>query len=151
MTDRPHADPGVEVGGTTHDPTFLTLGEQFIGLQLEKEQRAGVDHYVVGQAHARLQGPPESGMAVARLAYVSPLGLVVLVLVSANGQPWEPVGGHARVLGLEHDYGMRALPANFELSAEMLKALKEIEPAEEGETVHDWVREIAGKEARERG
>jgi hypothetical protein len=132
-------------------PTHSTLAEQFLGRALEKEQRAGVEHYVVGQHYAELQGPPEDGMAVAQLSYISPLGAVVLALVSTDGKPWEPAIDQARVLGTSYDYGMRPLPANFEITLEMRAALRDIEPPRylPDFEVPDWVKEIAANGAED--
>lgn len=126
-----------------------TLGEVFIGRELEKENRAGVMHYVVGQHYAELQGPPDGGMAVAQLGYCSPLGVVVLAVVSEDRRPWEPAMAIARVLGTEYDYGMRPLPVNFEINLEMRAALRDIEPPSylPDYEVPDWVREIAAQGA----
>jgi hypothetical protein len=126
-----------------------TLGERFLGRELEKEQRSGVMHYVVGQHFAELQGPPEDAMAVAQLSYVSPIGVVILAVVSEQGRPWEPAVAMARVLGTGYDYGMRPLPANFEITIEMRAALRDLEPPSylPDYEVPDWVKEIAAEEA----
>lgn len=122
-----------------------TLGERFLGRELEKDSRAGVEHYALGQHYAELQGPPEEGMAVAQLSYVAPLGVVVMAVISVEGQPWEPALPQARVLGTIADYGMRPLPVNFEIDLEMRAALRDIEPPSNmpDYEVPDWVKEIA--------
>lgn len=50
-----------------------TAGERFVGRKLAIERRAGVDHYVMGQHHAELAGPPEGGMRVATYEPFIPL------------------------------------------------------------------------------
>lgn len=109
-------------------PEFPTLAEAFVGRALEKERRAGVDHYVEGQHHAELQRAPEEGMAVAQLQWVNALGLAVTVVVKMlpDGE-WETAVPSARMLGLSFDYGMQALPADFKLNDGMKAALAKVD------------------------
>lgn len=108
-------------------PSFTTRGEAFLGRELRREQRAGVEHYALGQHLAQREGT-EDGLEVARLSWVSPLGAVGMVVVRPErGGDWRPAALMARVVGLSMDYGMRRLPPTFELTEEMQEALAKLD------------------------
>lgn len=111
---------------------WTTRGEAFLGRELKKERRAGVDHYVVGQ-HLAEKDEMESGdpnIEVAVLSYVSTLGAVRLPVVRVFGGEWEPALRKCRVAGLSMDYGIRNLPDDWELTEEMKAALAKLDEKE---------------------
>jgi hypothetical protein len=104
--------------------TWTTVGEAFLDRELEKENRAGIPHYVIGQHRADLMGPPgEDGMTVAQLSWCGPLGACAVACVKPDGMEWELAMRIFRLLGVQMDLGSRQLPSDFELTEEMRAAL----------------------------
>lgn len=110
---------------------FTTKGEAFVGRELKKEKRAGVDHYVLGQHHAELAGPPEGGMEIATCSYCSMLGVVSFSMVRVNGGEWELAIPKCRILGLATDYGIRDFSQGMVPPA-MAKALARLDEGAKG-------------------
>lgn len=108
---------------------FTTYGEAFAERKLRKENRAGVEHYVIGQHAASMIEPDDpreaEGDVAAILTYCSALGLVGVPMVKPECGDWEPLTPFCRVLALGVDYGTRPLPDNWELTDEMRAVLDE--------------------------
>lgn len=114
-----HLDTGEE---------WPTKGEAYVGHELRREKRAGVDHYVAGQIHAKLEQQEDPNIRVALLDYTTAMGAVAIVpCVSVFGGEWEPALHAARFVGLDVDFGPRQLPEGWKLTDEMRAALKEAE------------------------
>lgn len=114
-----HLDTGEE---------WPTKGEAYVGHELRREKRAGVDHYVSNQIHARLEPQEDPNIRVAILDYTGQMGAVVIVpVVKMMGGEWEKALPFCRVVGLDVYYGPRPLPEDWKPSDEMLAALKEAE------------------------
>ena len=77
------------------DPAFRTKIETMIGRTLARERRAGVDHFVPGQHHARrLEQTVEVNdrpLDVFELSYVDGGGRAWFVLVDRDDDRWVPV------------------------------------------------------------
>lgn len=70
-----------------HRKPPFTLGEALLGRRLEREKRAGIDHYVPGQLQARLD---EEEPTVGFVGFVNGAGQAVLAICEWGGGRWEP-------------------------------------------------------------
>ena len=105
--------------------TWRTLGEGFLERELAIEKRAGVEHYVTGQAAAkRLE---QDGNEAAVVTYVTGAGAAAMVLLGLDKGEWIPIIRQVRVVGLSVDYGVRELPDDWRPTGEMLEAIERAE------------------------
>ena len=100
-----------------------TAGEIFLERDLEKERRAGVEHYVAGQLRCEEVTRDDEGRA-ALISGVLPLGAFRMVLEETE-DGWKAVPGMFRVVGLSMDYGIQPVPPCYEPSEEILKLIEE--------------------------
>jgi hypothetical protein len=99
----------------------LTLGEIYAMRRIEREDRAGVPHYVPGQHFARML----TGQT-ASLSFVDVGGHVCIVPVVRTNDTWHHLGSSVRVG--QHTVNVYNLTAeNFILSENMLAALDRAE------------------------
>lgn len=101
-----------------------TEGEKLLGRELRKEMKAGVPHYIPGQHHAEVCGDDYTYHAV--LGYVSAMGHAVQLLCKKTESGWIPCPGTvARSAAQQVTYRPQALPADFTLSSDSIRALDE--------------------------
>lgn len=100
-----------------------TKGEELLGRPLPQEMKAGVPHYIPGQHHAEVCGDDYTYHAV--LGYVSAMGHAVQILCKKTDDGWIPCPGTlARSAAQQVTYRPQALPAEFKLSSDSVRALE---------------------------
>lgn len=106
------------------DDRSPTKGEMLLNRSLERERRAGVEHYKTGQHKASKMVIAEDGSEVAALGYVDVRGHACLVLCGRERPEDEWHAAFSIDAGLTTVGRARALNG-FVLSPAMLRALEE--------------------------
>lgn len=105
--------------------TFDTAGERLLSRRLEKEMRAGVQHYKPGQLNAHLMGDEEAIFVF--LSWVDAMGhAVAMPVVRKPDGEWETMGVY-RKAGQEVVYNALKLEEGYELPAATVEFLKKAE------------------------
>lgn len=104
---------------------YTTAGEKLVSRHLEKEMRAGVEHYKPGQLSAKLIGDEEAIFVF--LSWVNQMGHVVCMpVVRRPDCEWEPMGVY-REAGPAVIWGPKKLDDDYTIPEKTLRFLREAE------------------------